>query len=115
MRLRFPAAGESHGKALVVIVEGLPAGLPVAAAQVDQQLSRRMQGYGRGARTQRAQDRGEGLSGVRAGETIGSPVAMLVRNLDWANWEDVMAAEGTPGVLARPAGAPPPPRARRRA
>jgi len=101
MRLRFTTAGESHGKALVVIVEGLPAGLPVAAAQVDQQLSRRMQGYGRGARMKLEQDRVEWLSGVRAGETIGSPVAMLVRNLDWANWEDVMAAEGTPGDLRR--------------
>ena len=101
MRLRFTTAGESHGKALVVIVEGLPAGLPVAAAQVDHQLGRRMQGYGRGARMKLEQDRIEWLSGVRAGETIGSPVAMLVRNLDWTNWEDVMAAEGTPGDLRR--------------
>ena len=101
MRLRFTTAGESHGKALVVVVEGLPAGLPVTAAQVDEQLGRRMQGYGRGARMKLEQDRIEWLAGVRAGETIGSPVAMLVRNLDWANWEDVMAAEGTPGDLRR--------------
>ncbi|HEV8600668.1 MAG TPA: chorismate synthase [Gemmatimonadales bacterium] len=101
MRLKFTTAGESHGKALVVIVEGLPAGLPVAAAQVDAQLVRRMQGYGRGARMKLEQDRIEWLAGVRAGETLGSPVAMLVKNLDWANWEDVMAAEGAPGDLRR--------------
>lgn len=101
MHLRFTTAGESHGKALVIIVEGLPAGLPVSAAQVDAQLVRRMQGYGRGARMKLEQDRIEWLAGVRAGETLGSPVAMLVKNLDWANWEDVMAAEGTPGDLRR--------------
>ena len=101
MHLRFTTAGESHGKALVVIVEGLPAGLPVSAAQVDEQLQRRMQGYGRGARMKLESDRIEWLAGVRAGETLGSPVAMLIRNLDWANWEDVMAAEGTPGDLRR--------------
>ena len=101
MRLRFTTAGESHGKALVVIVEGLPAGLPVSSDQVGEQLSRRMQGYGRGARMKIEQDRIEWLAGVRAGETLGSPVAMLIPNLDWANWEDVMAAEGTPGDLRR--------------
>ena len=97
MHLRFTTAGESHGKALVVIVEGLPAGLPVAAEAVDRDLARRMQGYGRGARMKIERDRIEWLAGVRAGETLGSPVAMLIPNLDWANWEDVMAAEGTPG------------------
>ncbi len=101
MRLRFTTAGESHGKALVVIVEGLPAGLPVSAEQVDRQLARRMQGYGRGARMKIERDRIEWLAGVRAGATLGSPVAMLIPNLDWANWEDVMAAEGTPGDLRR--------------
>ena len=101
MRLRFTTAGESHGKALVVILEGLPAGLPVSAEQVGAELSRRMQGYGRGARMKIERDRIEWLAGVRAGETLGSPVAMLIPNLDWANWEDVMAAEGTPGDLRR--------------
>ena len=101
MRLRFATAGESHGKALVVIVEGLPAGLPVSAEQIDAQLVRRMQGYGRGARMKLERDRIEWLAGVRAGETLGSPVSLLIRNLDWANWEDVMAAEGTPGDLRR--------------
>jgi chorismate synthase len=97
MHLRFTTAGESHGKALVVIVEGLPAGLPVAAEAVDRELARRMQGYGRGARMKIERDRIEWLAGVRAGETLGSPVAMRFPNLDWANWADVMAAEGTPG------------------
>jgi chorismate synthase len=99
--LRFLTAGESHGKALVAIVEGLPAGLPVVAEQVDQELARRMMGYGRGARMKIERDRIEWLSGVRAGETLGTPVAMLIHNRDWANWEEVMAAEGTPGDVRR--------------
>ncbi|HEX7024846.1 MAG TPA: chorismate synthase, partial [Gemmatimonadales bacterium] len=94
-------AGESHGKALVIIVEGLPAGLPVSAEQVNRELGRRMQGYGRGARMKIERDRIEWLAGVRAGETLGSPVAMLLPNLDWDNWADVMAAEGTPGDVRR--------------
>ena len=101
MHLRFTTAGESHGKGLVVIVEGVPAGLPIAAAAVDRDLGRRMQGYGRGARMKIEQDRIEWIAGVRAGETIGAPVAMLIPNRDWANWEDVMAAEGAPGELRR--------------
>ena len=86
-RLRFLTAGESHGRGLVAIVEGLPAGLPVTAEQVDHELGRRMQGYGRGARMKIEQDRIEWLAGVRAGETIGAPVAMLVWNRDWENWK----------------------------
>lgn len=101
MHLRFTTAGESHGKGLVAIVEGLPAGLPVTADWIDRDLGRRMLGYGRGARMKIERDRVEILSGVRAGETLGSPVALLVRNRDWENWEDVMAAEGTPGDLRR--------------
>jgi chorismate synthase len=97
MHLRFTTAGESHGKAFVTIVEGLPAGLPVAAEAVDRDLARRMQGYGRGARMKIERDRIEWLSGVRAGETLGSPVAMLIANRDWANWEDVMAYEAADG------------------
>jgi chorismate synthase len=99
--LRFLTAGESHGRGLVTIVEGLPAGLPVTAAQVDRDLGRRMQGHGRGARMKIEQDRIEWLSGVRAGETLGSPVAMLVWNRDWEHWQDVMAPEGTPGEARR--------------
>jgi chorismate synthase len=96
--LRFSTAGESHGRALVTIVEGLPAGLPVAAEWVDRELTRRMQGYGRGARMKIERDRIEWLSGLRAGETLGSPVAMLIQNRDWANWEDVMAYEASESV-----------------
>ncbi len=97
MHLRFTTAGESHGKALAVIVEGVPAGLPISADAIDLQLGRRMQGYGRGARMKIEQDRIEWLAGVRSGETLGSPIAMLIHNRDWANWQDVMAAEGSPG------------------
>src|SRR6267142_1937842 len=93
MALRFLTAGESHGKALVVIVEGLPAGLSVSAEWVDRELSRRMMGYGRGARMKIERDRIEWLAGVRAGETLGSPVALLIWNRDWEHWQDVMAPE----------------------
>ncbi|HEU4827637.1 MAG TPA: chorismate synthase [Gemmatimonadales bacterium] len=95
MHLTFATAGESHGRGLVALVEGLPAGLPVSAAWVDRELARRMQGYGRGARMKIEQDRIEWLAGVRAGETLGSPVAMVIWNRDWENWEDVMAAEAS--------------------
>src|SRR4051794_17446458 len=101
MHLRFTTAGESHGKGYVAVVEGLPAGLPVAAEWVDCDLARRMMGYGRGARMKIERDRIEWLAGVRAGETLGSPIAMVVHNRDWENWEDVMSAEGTPGDLRR--------------
>ena len=88
--LRFTTAGESHGQALVSVLEGLPAGLPLLAAHIDADLARRQQGYGRGRRMQIERDTAEILSGVRAGETIGSPVAMLIRNRDWANWQAIM-------------------------
>ena len=88
--LRFTTAGESHGPALVIILEGVPAGLPLLASHVDADLVRRQQGYGRGRRMQIERDAVELLSGVRAGETIGSPIAMLVRNRDWANWQEIM-------------------------
>ena len=88
--ISFRTAGESHGPALVSLLEGVPAGLPLVAADVDTQLARRQQGYGRGRRMQIETDRVEFLSGVRAGETLGSPIAMLVRNRDWANWEAIM-------------------------
>ena len=88
--LRFTTAGESHGQALVSILEGMPAGVPLLAADVDGELARRQQGYGRGRRMQIERDSAEFLSGVRAGETIGSPIAMLIRNRDWANWQEIM-------------------------
>ena len=88
--LRFTTAGESHGQALVSILEGMPAGVPLLAADVDEELARRQQGYGRGRRMQIERDSAELLSGVRAGETIGSPIAMLIRNRDWKNWQEIM-------------------------
>lgn len=88
--LRFTTAGESHGQALVAILEGMPAGLPLLTSHVDEQLARRQQGYGRGRRMQIERDAVEFLSGVRAGETIGSPIAMMIRNRDWKNWEEIM-------------------------
>ncbi len=89
-RISFHTAGESHGPALVALVEGVPAGLPLLAAHVDVDLARRQQGYGRGRRMQIEKDQVEFLGGVRAGETLGSPIAMLVRNRDWKNWEAIM-------------------------
>ena len=88
--IRFTTAGESHGQALVCVLEGMPAGIPLVAADVDGQLARRQQGYGRGRRMQIETDQAELLSGVRAGETLGSPIAMLVRNRDWKNWQEIM-------------------------
>ncbi|MCZ6915302.1 MAG: chorismate synthase [Gemmatimonadetes bacterium] len=91
--IRFTTAGESHGKGLVAILEGIPAGLPLVADDVNRELRRRMQGYGRGARMKIEADAVEFLAGVRAGETLGSPIALFIANKDWENWTDVMAAE----------------------
>ncbi len=88
--LRFTTAGESHGQALISVLEGMPAGVPLLAAHVDEELARRQQGYGRGRRMQIERDTVELISGVRAGETIGSPIAMIVRNRDWENWQEIM-------------------------
>src|SRR3954453_8292122 len=88
--LHFTTAGESHGPALVSILEGMPAGVPLVADDVNVELARRQQGYGRGRRMQIEKDAIEFLSGVRAGETIGSPIAMLIHNRDWKNWQEIM-------------------------
>src|SRR5207245_3891954 len=93
MTFRFTTAGESHGRGLVGILEGIPAGLPVSAERVNAELKRRMGGYGRGARMKIEADQIACLAGERAGETLGSPIAMLVWNRDWAHWQDVMAPE----------------------
>jgi chorismate synthase len=106
--LRFTTAGESHGPALVSILEGMVAGLPLVAADIDVELSRRQQGYGRGRRMKIESDHAELLSGVRAGQTLGSPIAMLVQNRDWKNWQEIMdpaPREGDPErkrVVTRP-------------
>jgi chorismate synthase len=93
MTFRFTTAGESHGRGLVAILEGIPAGLPVSAERVNAELQRRQGGYGRGARMKIEADRIEWLAGVRAGETLGSPIALLIWNRDWEHWQDVMAPE----------------------
>ncbi|HEX2092154.1 MAG TPA: chorismate synthase [Longimicrobiaceae bacterium] len=93
---RFTTAGESHGPALVAVVEGVPAGLPLAPEEIDRELQRRQGGYGRGGRMRIESDRAEILSGVRHGETLGSPITLLVRNRDWANWTTAMSAEPLP-------------------
>jgi chorismate synthase len=94
--LRFLTAGESHGPGLTVIVEGLPAGVPVDREAVDSDLRRRQGGYGRGGRMKIEKDAVEILSGVRHGRTLGSPVSLAVRNRDFANWSDVMAPDPQP-------------------
>ena len=91
--LRFSTAGESHGEALVALVSGLPAGVPVDQALLDRELWRRQKGYGRGGRMHIEQDRAHILSGVRHGKTIGSPVAMTIANVDWKNWEQILPVE----------------------
>src|SRR5580765_3393033 len=91
--LRFLTAGESHGKALVTIVEGVPAGLAIDFDAVTADLRRRQTGYGRGRRMLIESDRAEALSGVRHGETTGSPIALLIPNKDWENWQRTMHVE----------------------
>jgi chorismate synthase len=99
-------AGESHGKCLLAIVEGVPAGLPLTAETINHDLARRQKGYGRGGRMRVEEDRVEFTSGVRKGKTLGSPIGLLVSNKDWENWKDVMAAEPGPAptekVVTRP-------------
>ena len=99
--LRFTTAGESHGPALISILEGMVAGLPLLAADVNVELARRQQGYGRGRRMKIESDEAEILSGVRAGETLGSPIALLIRNLDWKNWVEIMDPAPREGDPAR--------------
>jgi chorismate synthase len=88
--VRFLTAGESHGRALVVILEGIPAGLPVDLESVTRDLRRRQGGYGRGRRMAIESDRADVISGVRHGQTIGGPIAMLIENRDWVNWQKTM-------------------------
>jgi chorismate synthase len=88
--LRFSTAGESHGEALIALVQGLPAGLEVDQAFIDRELWRRQQGYGRGGRMRIETDTAHILSGVRHGRTIGAPVAMQIANRDWKNWEEIL-------------------------
>ena len=95
--VRFLTAGESHGRALVVILEGIPAGLALDISRINHELRRRQGGYGRGRRMAIESDTVDVLSGVRRGETIGGPIAMLIQNRDWTNWQHTMSVEAEPG------------------
>ena len=88
--LRFSTAGESHGEALVALVSGMPAGVPIDTDAVNRELWRRQQGYGRGGRMRIETDTAHFLSGVRHGKTIGSPIAIQIENRDWKNWTEVL-------------------------
>lgn len=104
--LRYLNGGESHGRYLVAVLEGVPAGLPLSAEEIDRDLARRQKGYGRGGRMRVEEDRVEFVSGVRKGETLGSPLGLLIANKDWENWKEVMAVEPGPvppdKVVTRP-------------
>ena len=89
--VRFLTAGESHGQGLVIVVEGVPAGLPLAEDYIANHLARRQRGYGRGGRMLIEQDRARIISGVRHGLTLGSPIGMTIENKDWVNWQDSMS------------------------
>ncbi len=91
--MRFLDAGETHGKGLTVIIEGVPAGLKLSADEINRELKRRQSGYGRGGRMKIESDSAEILSGVRGGLTLGSPIALFIENKDYKNWTDVMGAE----------------------
>jgi chorismate synthase len=104
--LRFLAAGESHGKALIGILEGIPSGFPISAEDIDRDLERRQLGYGRGARMKIESDHVTILAGVRWGKTIGSPIALYIENKDWKNWNLGMspdpADEGSIPAVTKP-------------
>lgn len=105
-KLRFYTAGESHGRALVGIIEGIPANLPIQSSYIDRDLARRQKGFGRGPRMKIEQDRAVFLSGVRWGKTTGSPISVMIENRDWENWQKAMSPEpehkGTIQAVTRP-------------
>ena len=100
--LRFLTAGESHGPALTTIVEGMPSGVPICQDAINRQLARRQVGFGRGGRMQIEHDTARILSGVRFGATLGSPIALLIENRDWANWTERMAQFSAPEAPVPP-------------
>ena len=93
MGLRYLTAGESHGPQLTAIIEGLPAGMPIVADDINAELARRQKGYGRGRRMQIEKDSAEIASGIRHGYTLGSPIALVVKNNDWKHWTSIMGSE----------------------
>src|SRR5215472_298680 len=106
--LKFSTAGESHGEALVALLSGLPAGVPVEQAFVDRELWRRQQGYGRGGRMKIERDTAHFVSGVRHGKTIGSPIAILIANRDWQNWQESLPVDTGDPAKHKPLRAPRP-------
>ena len=105
---RFETAGESHGECLVATLTGLPSGIPIASAAIDHELWRRQQGYGRGGRMKIEMDRASVVAGVRHGQTIGSPIALLIANADWKNWTESLPVEGGDPALHKPVSRPRP-------
>ena len=101
MALRFLTAGESHGKTLLGILEGVPAGLEITAGYIDAELKRRKLGYGRGARQKIESDRVEILAGIRHGKSLGSPIGLAIANQDFKNWQEIMQPEPFSGDVAR--------------
>lgn len=94
-KLRFLTSGESHGKGLMGILEGIPSGLPLSSDDIDKELKRRQAGYGRGGRMKIESDHVEIISGVRFGKTIGSPISFFIENKDWKNWQEIMSVEAS--------------------
>lgn len=106
--IRYLTAGESHGQALVGILEGMPAGLEISEAEIAVDLRRRQLGYGRGERMKIEKDHARILTGVRYGKTLGSPIALLIENKDWPNWKDIMSVETQAGQPEPPLTTPRP-------
>ncbi len=108
MQFRFTTSGESHGKALVSIIEGLPSGVSIDLEQLNHELWRRQQGYGRGGRMKIESDKAEILTGVRHGKTLGSPIALMIENRDFVHWTEIMSSEPietqpkNPRIVKRP-------------
>src|SRR6266436_2652847 len=98
--LTYRTAGESHGQALIALVEGLPANLVLDFDFIGNELKRRQGGYGRGGRMKIERDQVRFLSGVRQGKTLGSPIAMMIENRDWPNWEEIMSVREIAGDAA---------------
>src|SRR5437660_1833661 len=99
---RFLTAGESHGEALVAVIDGVPAGLPLAESHINEDLARRQRGYGRGGRMKIERDQVHILSGVRWGSTLGGPITLQIANRDWENWKSTMSVgPPEPGVAQK--------------
>lgn len=102
MHFKFTTAGESHGKSLIAIIEGVPSGLPITIDSINHELRRRQQGYGRGGRMKIESDTVEILSGLRHGETLGSPIALSIENKDHVHWQDVMSVDKPVAQITNP-------------